>query len=82
MTHCVYSQADTCVLRNFQHMQICTAPLQSLAAVMDFVRTAQVHQGFVLFVESDDLSVRETLLITLSTVLNTSFYETWTLLNS
>ena len=82
ITHMVYSEVDEIALKRFQNVMIGHFPLQSLAGVMDFLRSAHVTKGRVLFVENNSSNIRECLLLCLSEVFLTSFYETWSLVNS
>ena len=82
ITHLVYSKVDEIALKRFQNVMIGHFPLQSLAGVMDFLRAAHVTKGRVLFLENNSSNIRECLLLCLSEVFLTSFYETWSLVNS
>jgi hypothetical protein len=76
ITHLVYSKVDEIALKRFQNVMIGHFPLQSLAGVMDFLRAAHVTKGRVLFLENNSSNIRECLLLCLSEVFLTSFYET------
>ena len=82
ITHMVYSEADESTLKRFQNIMIGHFPLQSLAGVMDFLRSAHMTRGKVVFVENNTSNIRECLLLCLSDIFLTSFYETWSLVNS
>lgn len=82
ITHMVYSEVDESLLKRFQNVKIGQNPLQSLAWVMDFLRSAHVTKGRILFVENNSSNIRECLLLCLSEIFLTSFYETWSLVNS
>lgn len=82
ITHIVHSGADEQSLRRFQNIMVGPSPLQSLAGVLDFLKAAHISKGRVLFVENDELNIRVCLLACLSDIFLTSFYETWSLVNS
>lgn len=82
ITHMVYSEVEEIAMKRFQNVMIGHFPLQSLAGVMDFLRGAHITKGRVLFVEGNSSNIRECLLLCLSEVFLTSFYETWSLVNS
>ena len=82
ITHVVHAGLEDSALKIFQHTMVGPAPLQSLPGVMDFLRSAHLANGRVLFVENEKLWIIEGLLVCLSEIFNTSFFEAWSLVKS